>query len=113
MSEPRRRLPGDLTPEQLIERVIRVDQAGEYGARRIYEGQLAVLKHGPDRSAVEHMAEQEGRHLADFDRLLGDRRVRPDGAAAHLACRRASRWVPPPPSSAPRPPWPAPSRSRK
>ncbi len=77
MSEPRRRLPGDLTPEQLVERVIRVDQAGEYGARRIYEGQLAVLQHGPDRSAVEHMAEQEGRHLAEFDRLLGDRRVRP------------------------------------
>ena len=77
VSEPRRRLPGDLTPEQLVERVIRVDQAGEYGARRIYEGQLAVLKHGPDRSAVEHMAEQEGRHLAAFDRLLGDRRVRP------------------------------------
>ena len=77
MSEPRRRLPGDLTPEQLIERVIRVDQAGEYGARRIYEGQLAVLPPGPDRSAVEHMAEQEGRHLREFDRLLGDRRVRP------------------------------------
>ena len=77
MSEPRRRLPGDITPEQLVDRVIRVDQAGEYGARRIYEGQLAVLKHGPDRSAVEHMAEQEGRHLAEFDRLLGDRRVRP------------------------------------
>ena len=77
MTEPRRSLPGDLTPEQLVERVIRVDQAGEYGARRIYEGQLAVLPPGPDRSAVEHMAEQEGRHLREFDRLLGDRRVRP------------------------------------
>src|SRR6185312_4922372 len=31
----------------------------------------------PDRSAVEHMAEQEGRHLAAFDRMLGDRRIRP------------------------------------
>ena len=49
---PRRRLPGDLAPEQLIDRVIRVDQAGEYGARRIYEGQLAVLPPGADRTAV-------------------------------------------------------------
>jgi len=75
--KPRRPLPGDLTREQLIERVIRVDQAGEYGARRIYEGQLAVLRAGPDRTAVEHMAEQERRHLEAFDRMMGDRRVRP------------------------------------
>ena len=74
---PRRRMPGDLTPEQLIDRVIRVDQAGEYGARRIYEGQLAVLPPGPDRDAVLHMATQERRHLEVFDRMLGDRQVRP------------------------------------
>jgi ubiquinone biosynthesis monooxygenase Coq7 len=66
-----------LTPEQLIDRVIRVDQAGEYGARRIYEGQLAVLPPGPDRAAVEHMAAQERRHLAAFDQMLSDRRARP------------------------------------
>src|SRR5215470_4425335 len=72
-----RRLPGDLTPEQLIDRVIRVDQAGEYGARRIYEGQLAVLPPGPGRVAVEHMAAQERRHLAAFDQMLSDRRARP------------------------------------
>ena len=74
---PRRRLPGDLTPEQLIDRVIRVDQAGEYGARRIYEGQLAVLPPGPDRTAVEHMSKQERRHLEAFERMLAERRVRP------------------------------------
>jgi len=72
-----RRLPGDPTPEDLIDRVIRVDQAGEYGARRIYEGQLAVLPPGPDRTAVEHMARQEARHLETFDRLLVERRARP------------------------------------
>ncbi len=75
--QPRRRLPGDLTPEQMIDRVIRVDQAGEYGARRIYEGQLAVLPPGPDRAAVEHMAAQERRHLEVFDRMAAERRVRP------------------------------------
>ncbi len=72
-----RRLPGDPSGDQSIERMIRVDQAGEYGARRIYEGQLAVLPQGPGRAAVEHMAEQERRHLATFDRMVGDRHVRP------------------------------------
>ena len=72
-----RRLPGDSSGDQSIERMIRVDQAGEYGARRIYEGQLAVLPQGPGRAAVEHMAEQERRHLATFDRMVGDRHVRP------------------------------------
>jgi ubiquinone biosynthesis monooxygenase Coq7 len=72
-----RRLPGDPSGDQSIERMIRVDQAGEYGARRIYEGQLAVLPQGPGRAAVEHMAAQERRHLDAFDRIVGDRHVRP------------------------------------
>ena len=72
-----RRLPGDPSGDQSIERMIRVDQAGEYGARRIYEGQLAVLPQGPGRAAVEHMAAQERRHLEAFDRIVGDRHVRP------------------------------------
>ena len=37
------RLPGDPAPEETIARMIRVDHAGEYGAKRIYDGQLAVL----------------------------------------------------------------------
>jgi ubiquinone biosynthesis monooxygenase Coq7 len=37
------RLPGDPSGAALVERILRVDHAGEYGARRIYEGQLAVL----------------------------------------------------------------------
>ena len=73
----RRRLPGDPSPAESVARVIRVDQAGEYGARRIYDGQLAVLPPGPARTAVEHMAAQERRHLEVFDKLLVDRRVRP------------------------------------
>jgi len=72
------RLPGDLPPRTLIERIIRVDHAGEYGARRIYDGQLAVLgKRSPAFEAVRAMAEQERRHLAAFDALIADRRVRP------------------------------------
>ena len=38
-----RRLPGDPPAKTLVERMIRVDHAGEYGAARIYAGQLAVL----------------------------------------------------------------------
>ncbi|MFZ5792613.1 MAG: demethoxyubiquinone hydroxylase family protein [Pseudomonadota bacterium] len=75
-AEPsRRRLPGDLEPEALLHRMIRVDQAGEYGARRIYEGQMAVL--GAQDPQLRHMAEQERRHLALFDDLMVERRVRP------------------------------------
>ena len=71
------RLPGDLTAAELIDRMIRVDQAGEYGARCIYEGQLAVLREGPAKAQVRQMAEQEARHLGLFDDLMVARRVRP------------------------------------
>lgn len=60
------------------ERMLRVDQAGEYGATRIYAGQLAVLG---DRTAISaeirHMAEQEEAHRRKFDALLAARGVRP------------------------------------
>jgi ubiquinone biosynthesis monooxygenase Coq7 len=70
-------LPGDLTPRERVERIIRVDHAGEYGAKRIYEGQLAILgrtRHGP---TIEHMKAQEQVHLDTFSRLIAQRRVRP------------------------------------
>jgi ubiquinone biosynthesis monooxygenase Coq7 len=72
-----RELPGDLPREKLIGRMIRVDHAGEYGARRIYEGQLAVLGHRPDAEPIRHMAAQERRHLEAFDEMIVQRRVRP------------------------------------
>ena len=71
------RLPGDPTREELIARMIRVDHAGEYGARRIYEGQLAVLGRGPAAPVIREMAEAEQAHLDTFDALLAERRVRP------------------------------------
>lgn len=70
-------LPGDPPPEDQIARMIRVDHAGEYGAVRIYDGQLAVLGRGLARDEVRRMAEQEGRHLARFDELVRARHVRP------------------------------------
>lgn len=68
------RLPGDPDARELVERMIRVDHAGEYGARRIYEGQLAVLGR---HAKIEHMAEQERAHLARFADMVVARRVRP------------------------------------
>jgi len=73
----RRTLPGDLPRRERIARMIRVDHAGEYGAKRIYEGQLAVLGRGPKGPVIEHMAEQEREHLDTFDRLVAERGVRP------------------------------------
>ena len=78
MSSPRPPyLPGDRVPSDDTERMIRVDQAGEYGAVRIYAGQLAVLRRGRAAGAIREMEEQERRHLAQFDRLACERRVRP------------------------------------
>jgi ubiquinone biosynthesis monooxygenase Coq7 len=61
--------------------MIRVDHAGEYGAVRIYEGQLAVLGRRGGNSkaaaAIREMAEQEKAHLERFDQLVNSRRVRP------------------------------------
>jgi ubiquinone biosynthesis monooxygenase Coq7 len=70
-------LPGDLTHTQMIDRIVRVDHAGEFGARRIYEGQLAVLKNHPDAAVIRHMHEQELVHLRTFEKLMVERRVRP------------------------------------
>lgn len=70
-------LPGDLTPRQDLERMIRVDHAGEYGASRIYAGQLAVLGRGPAGDVIRHMKAQEQVHLDTFSGLIADRRVRP------------------------------------
>jgi len=71
------RLPGDLSREQLIDRIIRVDQAGEYGAVRIYEGQLSVLEQSEKAPVIRHMLDQETKHLDTFNRLVAKRRVRP------------------------------------
>jgi ubiquinone biosynthesis monooxygenase Coq7 len=71
------RLPGDPTPREVVERAIRVDHAGEYGAKRIYEGQLAVLGRGRYGPTIEHMKAQEQVHLDYFSRAIARRRVRP------------------------------------
>jgi len=70
-------LPGDLSRSDLVERFIRVNHAGEFGAKRIYEGQLAVLKNTKDAAVIEHMKDQELHHLETFEKLIVERKVRP------------------------------------
>jgi ubiquinone biosynthesis monooxygenase Coq7 len=70
-------LHGDLTHDQLIDRIIRVDHAGEYGAVRIYQGQLAVLGSKPIADRIRDMESKEREHLERFDDLIAERRVRP------------------------------------
>jgi ubiquinone biosynthesis monooxygenase Coq7 len=58
--------------------MIRVDQAGEYGATRIYAGQLAVMgDRAPHAAEVLRMAQQEEAHRARFDAMMAQRGVRP------------------------------------
>jgi 3-demethoxyubiquinol 3-hydroxylase len=68
--------PGDARPDAAS--MIRVDQAGEYGAVRIYCGQEAVLgtRH-PAARAIARMHLQEERHLKRFDAMMVERGVRP------------------------------------
>jgi ubiquinone biosynthesis monooxygenase Coq7 len=70
-------LPGDLSAREKTERMIRVDHAGEYGATRIYAGQLAVLGRGEKGDLLRHMQAQEQAHLHTFNGMIAGRRVRP------------------------------------
>ena len=58
--------------------MLRVDQAGEFGATRIYAGQLAVMgdRH-PMSRRIAAMARQEERHREHFDRMVAEGGVRP------------------------------------
>lgn len=73
----RPRLPGDPDRQEMLAQMLRVDHAGEQGAVRIYEGQLAVLGGTKTGAVIRHMAAQEQRHLEAFNRMLPERQVRP------------------------------------
>lgn len=73
-----------LSPSQreVIDRLIRVDHAGELGANWIYAGQMYATKKGGAERAneielVQHMWDQEKHHLKTFNQLLEDYKVRP------------------------------------
>ncbi|CCE65083.1 hypothetical protein TPHA_0J02630 [Tetrapisispora phaffii CBS 4417] len=62
-----------------LDRVVRVDQAGELGANYIYQGQIFVLqKQYPElRPVLDHMWKQEVHHHDTFNNYQIRNRVRP------------------------------------
>jgi 3-demethoxyubiquinol 3-hydroxylase len=75
------RLPGFEATVKDVERMIRVDHAGEYGAVQIYRGQMAVLGHTATGAMIKHMYDQEQEHLQRFDQLIAEHGVRPTALA--------------------------------
>ena len=66
------------TDKSILDQIIRVDHAGEYGATRIYDGQIAVFgKDSKIGKTIQHMADQEQEHIDKFNELLVEKRVRP------------------------------------
>ena len=64
--------------KKIIDEIIRVDHAGEYGATKIYAGQLAIFgKDSKIGKTIKHMADQEQKHIDTFNKLIVERRVRP------------------------------------
>jgi ubiquinone biosynthesis monooxygenase Coq7 len=71
-------LPGDRTKQQQLKQLIRVNHAGEYAARLIYQGQIDALKDDPETLAtLLHMQEQEQEHLDVFEGMMREHRARP------------------------------------
>ena len=66
------------TDRSILEEIIRVDHAGEYGATRIYDGQIAIFgKNSKIGKTIQHMADQEQEHIQKFEELIVKNRVRP------------------------------------
>jgi ubiquinone biosynthesis monooxygenase Coq7 len=63
-----------------ISEIIRVNHAGEFGAKVIYDGQIAALKLKQDHKMiglVRHMKEQEDVHFDYFNKEISAQKIRP------------------------------------
>ncbi len=66
------------TNREILEQIIRVDHAGEYGATRIYDGQISIFgKNSKIGKTIQHMADQEKEHIDKFNDLIIEHRIRP------------------------------------
>ena len=66
------------THREILDEIIRVDHAGEYGATKIYDGQIAIFgKNSKLGKTIQHMADQEQEHIDKFNELILEHRVRP------------------------------------
>ena len=73
--------PGAGAAQARLSQMLRVDHAGELAAGAIYRGQRAVLRAAPGAgrtlAQIADLEAQEDEHLARFDAILVERRVRP------------------------------------
>lgn len=60
-----------------ISQIIKVNHAGEYGAKQIYLGQLRACTSNDKKEQIKHMLEQELRHLEYFERLIKEKKSTP------------------------------------
>ena len=68
----------ETTDKSILDEIIRVDHAGEYGATRIYDGQIAVFgKKSKIGKTIQNMADQDQEHIETFQKLIINNRVRP------------------------------------
>lgn len=74
---PQSPILSDRVKKRMIDRMLRVDHAGELGARQIYAGQLAVFRDTPIGPVIQEMSDSEQKHLDAFHNLMQKRRVRP------------------------------------
>lgn len=63
--------------KKILEEIIRVNQAGEYGAQQIYAGQIAFTKDNALKKILKKIANEENEHLEYFEKLALEKRVRP------------------------------------
>ena len=60
-----------------IDEIIRVNHAGEYGAQRIYLGQIKYCRKNTLKKKLEKIIEEEYEHYDYFDKLMVKKRARP------------------------------------
>ena len=69
------------TDKNKLEEIIRVDQAGERGAIKIYEGQLlalnTIIKNDNLKKMIEEMKDHEKEHLDFFNKEIRKRNIKP------------------------------------
>ncbi len=70
-------LPGDRARDKALADMIRVNQAGEFGAKQIYAGQLAILGKTDVGDTLRDMQAQEQEHLDTFNDMIVEKGVRP------------------------------------
>ena len=63
--------------ENSVKQIIRVNHAGEYGAQKIYNGQIRFCKNSKLKKKLERISSEEKVHFDYFDEQMIKQRVRP------------------------------------